>query len=484
MKKFQLFGLIILLLFNSSCKKYLTVEPATETTADKLFASKQGFTDALVGMYIGMRKNYSPGTFMMSTGTDYMANLWYTQSSSGASTNLNYQLAHQNYTDTNVDGALNTVFLNQYNTILNANTLLNALSTQTLLDKNVAGCTQGEALAIRAFVHFDLIRLFGPMPSNPGSKTYLAYVTTVANSNYPYESYSSYMTKLSADLDKAEQLLQAYDPIVKYSNSTLNRTYAAITEYPDLFWYYRQNRMNYYAVLGLQARVKLWMGDKVNAAKYAKMVIGAVDQYGTKQFSFGVRSNLSTKNYVFFTEHLFGLNIESFSDGILSSGSQATQVIQQSKLISDLYQNETADLRYSLFYSNTTSYFTGNASATKKYADLAASTAATPNTNVFSIPMIRLSEMYLIMIECSSLPDANTYYTTYRTAREVAATPLTSVNLQSTLMREYIKDFYAEGQAFFAYKRLGITNMLWSDHTTGEAQYVLPLPSGENGGGQ
>ncbi|PTT00072.1 hypothetical protein DBR11_10905 [Pedobacter sp. HMWF019] len=483
MKKFQLLGLIALLIFTGSCKKYLTVEPATETTADKLFASKQGYTDALVGIYIGMRKNYSPATFLTSSGTDYMAQLWYTQPSTGT-VDLNYQLAHHNYTSTSVDGALNTMFLNQYNTILNTNTLLNALSTQNILETRVAKCTEGEALAIRAFTHFDLIRLFGPIPTNPGSKTYLAYVTTVDNKAYPYESYSSYMTKLSADLDKAEQLLQTYDPIVKYSNSTLNRTYSAIAEYPDYFWYYRQNRMNYYAVLGLQARVKLWMGDKVNAAKYAKMVINAVDQYGTKQFSLGIRSNLSAKNYVFFTEHLFGLNVEEFLDGNTSSGSQASQIIQQAKLITDLYQNETSDLRYSLFYSNTTSAFTGNASATKKYADMAKSTSTSPNTNVFSIPLIRLSEMYLIMIECSSLVEANTYYTTYRTAREVTATPLTDVNLQSTLMREYIKEFYAEGQTFFAYKRLGITNMLWSYHTTGEAQYVLPLPTGETGGAQ
>lgn len=483
MRKFQLFALITLLIFTSSCKKYLTVEPATETTADKLFASKQGYTDALVGIYIGMRKNYSPATFMTSSGTDYMAQLWYAAPAT-STIDLNYQLVHHNYSSTAVDGVLSTMFLNQYNTILNANTLLNALSTQNILDTKVAKCTEGEALAVRAFAHFDLIRLFGPMPNNPGSKSYLAYVTTISNNNYAYESYASYMSKLSADLDKAEKLLLAYDPIVKYSNATLNRTYSAIAEYPDYFWYYRQNRMNYYAVLGLQARIKLWMGDKVNAARYAKMVITAVDQYGTKQFSLGVRSNLSTRNYVFFTEHLFGLNIEEFLDGNTSSGSQASQIIQQPKIITDLYQNETSDLRYSLFYSNVTSAFTGNASATRKYADMAKATSAVPNTNVFSIPLIRLSEMYLIMIECSPLAEANTYYTTYRTAREVTATPLTDVNLQSTLMREYIKEFYAEGQVFFAYKRYGITNMLWSDHTTGEAQYVLPLPTGEAGGAQ
>lgn len=483
MKKFQLFSLLAILIITSSCQKYLTIEPATETTAEKLFSSTQGYTDALVGIYLGMRKNYSPATFLTSSGTDYMAQLWYTPPPT-STTALNYQLAHHNYVSTDVDGALNTMFLNQYNTILNTNTLLNALSTQNLLETRLAKCTEGEALAIRAFTHFDLIRLFGPMPANPGSKTYLAYVTSVNKNAYAYETYLSYMTKLNADLDKAEQLLLTYDPITKYLPTALNKTWAAISEYPDMYWYWRQNRLNYYGVLGLQARVKLWMGDKVNAAKYAKMVIDAVDKNGIKKFTLGTRSNLSARNNVFFTEHLFGLNIEEFIDANTSSGSQASQVIQQSKIINDLYQNETADLRYSLFYSNTTSYFTGNASATKKYADMSKSTATSPNSNVFSVPLIRLSEMYLIMIECSSLADANTYYGTLRKAREVNATTLTDVNIQSILLREYIKEFYAEGQAFFAYKRLGVTDMMWSDHTTGEAEYVLPLPSRETGSGE
>ncbi|WP_162800071.1 RagB/SusD family nutrient uptake outer membrane protein [Pedobacter jeongneungensis] len=483
MKKIQLIGLMFLIMFSSSCKKFLTVEPATVTTADKLFASPQGYTDALAGIYIGMRKNYSPAAFLNSGGTDFMAQLWYYPAAT-ATNGVNYQLAHHLYKSTEVDAALNTMFLNQYNTILNTNTLLNALTTQNVLEERLAKCTEGEGLAIRAFVHFDLMRLFGPIPSNPGSKGYLPYVTTVDKSAYSYDSYSNYMAKLTADLDKAEQLLATYDPISKYSPASLNRTFAAYTEYQQQYWYWRQNRMNYYAVLGLQARVRLWMGDKVNAARYAKMVIDAVDPNGAKKFTFGVRSNLSSRNYVFFTEHLFGLNIENFNDALVSSGSQATQVIQQSKIISDLYQSETSDLRYALFYSISTSYFSGNASSTKKYADLLAATTTVPNSNVFSIPMIRLSEMYLIMMECSSLTDANTYYTAYRTAREVAPITLTETNRQDILIREYIKDFYAEGQIFYLYKRLGITNMMWSDHSTGEAEYVLPLPSREIGLGQ
>ncbi|SCC44508.1 Starch-binding associating with outer membrane [Chitinophaga costaii] len=461
---------VTLLISITGCKKYLTVEPAQETTKDKLFASTQGYTDALVGIYIDMRKNYSPSSFFVNGGVEFMAQLYY----SNKPATLNYELIHHDYTATEADQSLGTTFINQYNVLANINSLLDALSTQTILETRVAKLIEGESLALRAFNHFDMIRLYGPMPGNAGTKTYLPYVTSVTKDAIPYDTYTSYMTKLLADLDKAEPLLQTYDPIVKYAPYSLNTTWASKSEYTSMFWYYRQNRMNYYAVLGLKARVYLWMGDKENALKYALMVINAVNtDNNTKKFSFGVRANLSAKNYVFFTEHLFGLNMTTFDDAGMSSGSQASNVTPQTRTAVDLYQN-IPDLRSSLFYS-VYSYTVGTTcSSTKKYAEMI---AATGNNNPFSVPLIRLSEMYLIASECAPLDEANVYFATYRTAREATSITLTDVNRNSVLLTEYIKEFYGEGQSFYAYKRFGITDMLWSDHSTGEAQYVLPLPS-------
>lgn len=471
MKKLQLFILITLMLSASSCKKWLTVEPKTETTADKLFASTQGYQDALTGVYINLRKNYSPASFMTSGGIENMANLWYTYTVGAAGTDLT---AH-NYTGTLADAAMGGVFINDYNALLNINTLLEALSTQNILDPTVAKLTEGEALALRAFISFDLIRIWGPMPNKIGTKTYLPYVTTKSKANYTYDTYTSYMTKLSTDLDKAEQILKQIDPILKYSNTALNVSSTSITEYKTMFWYYRQNRMNYYGVLGLQARLKLWMGDKTNALKYAKMVVDAVNPDNTKKFTFGTANDANIKNYVYFTEHLFGLNIDTYSDANSAAGRSATIVTQKYK-ITDLYGATSTDIRLNLFYTNT-SLLTGVASnSTRKYADMV---KATGNVNPFSIPLIRLSEMYLIISECASIPEANSYFQTFMAARSSASAPLTDTNRNDLLLNEYIKEFYGEGQAFFAYKRYGTLNMKWSNHTTDEAQYVPPLPTGE-----
>jgi len=476
MKNLKIFLFTILVLGLGACKKYLTVEPAAEVTTEKMFETKEGYVDALTGVYINMRKNYSPASFLINGGIEDMANLYTVVNTTTAS----YMLTQHNYLASLVDDQLNATFLNNYNAIANLNNMLEALSGQTVLEDRVAKVVEGEALGLRAFLHFDLIRLWGPMPSSIGSKTYLPYVTSTSKENYQYDTYQGYMAKLSADLDKAESLLLTADPILKYSNTALNVSTASLTGYKELYWYYRQNRMNYYAVLGLQARVKLWMGDKDSALKYAKMVVDATNTDATKKFTLGTRTNTTVKNYVFFTEHLFGLNLAGgFDDAATASGRFATRYQPQSRILNDLYEN-VSDLRSStaLWYYTTITGVSGTAMTSKKYAEM---TVSTGSTNPYSVPLIRLSEMYLIIAECASLTEANSYYQTFRTSREASYTPMTESNRPSVMLKEYLKEFYAEGQAFFTYKRFGTQNMLWSNHTTGETQYVPSLPSRESG---
>ncbi|HCD92789.1 MAG TPA: hypothetical protein DEQ93_06035, partial [Odoribacter splanchnicus] len=52
--------------------------------------------------------------------------------------------------------------------------------------------------------------------------------------------------------------------------------------------------------------------------------------------------------------------------------------------------------------------------------------------------------------------------------------------LSETLILEYNREFYGEGQAFYAYKRLG-RSKIFGTSTVGSALiYVLPLPKAES----
>ena len=461
---------------SSSCSDWLTIEPKTQTTGEKLFTTVQGYSDALAGLYISMRGNYSPVSFFVGDGTDQLANLYYISPSS-----LNAALPNFDFTNTYADAGIGSMFLQQYKTIANANLLIDALQTQTQLDAKLAKMIEGEALAVRAYMHFDLIRLFGPMPNHIGSKRYLPYVTKVSTEPYTYLAYEDYMKLLQADLDKSEQLLKESDPILNYTNDQLNNSiYNSIEGITDPIWYYRQNRFNYYAILGLQARVSLWLGNNDKAYTYAKKVIEATNSDGSTKFRLGTVSDISAPyyDYTLFSEHLMGEAVENFDDASAFTGRYATNVTDRNKILYNLYESKT-DMRTTMFTS-VYSYSTGSyAYGTLKYHGMKSTDVSSLSAR--SIPLIRLSEMYLIMVETAPIQEANTYFSTFRSARNAEPLELTKANRESTLVTEYTKEFWSEGQCFFAYKRLGLAMLPMSLVSMGESKYILPLPTAETG---
>ena len=98
------------------------------------------------------------------------------------------------------------------------------------------------------------------------------------------------------------------------------------------------------------------------------------------------------------------------------------------------------------------------------------------------VPMLRMSEVYLIAMETSTdLAEVNGWYKTYMVQRNVGtSTDFASLDAVRTWVRaEYCREFIAEGQAFYTYKRAGATTMFGTDRTMGESDYILPLPDTE-----
>ena len=448
MKKINIFVCMFAILWGlSSCTDWLTIQPKTETSKDDMFKTEGGFHDALVGSYILLRNNYEPDANMLMS-LDCMANLWFAPSNSSMG-----DLANHNYRNDDVERALGNIFLNQYQVITNLNLLLSYVDNGVLSSENYA-LNKGEALALRAFLHFDLIRLWGPIPTtvNEGYR-YLPYATRVTLDNYEYSTYSSYTRSLIADLDSAEVLLKRVDPILKYSNTTLNTTSQ-----------YRQNHMNYYAVLALKARVHLWMGNKTEALRYARMVVEAKDPSGALQFKLGGDSDITLRDRVLYNnEQVFGLHIEDFDDAMMAAGYYAS-LYQFTTYINELFGISTddngsdrySDLRGKIWYASTyRSGATTYCRSTRKYDGMSSLDAAGNSAaQAACVPLIRLSEMYLIMMECTELGEANSLYNDFLGRWDLQPVELTANNRASLLETEYLKEFFAEGQMFYYYKRL------------------------------
>lgn len=245
----------------SACNDWLTVVPETTLMPNNLFQTDGGCLQVLTGGYVLMATNiYSPTGIMGGGGVvEEMACTW---------TKDNSLFARHEYDIDNsgLGGQLDRIFEQNYKVVATLNPLIEGCDeNRDKLSEEYYNMVKGEALAIRACLHLDLIRLFGPMPSQVNTATkYLPYVRENSIENYEYYTFADYMNFLLADLNEAEELLAKSDPVLTYPLE-------GSSEYAG-DWTDRKSHFNYYGVLALQARARLWMGDTEGALRYAKMV--------------------------------------------------------------------------------------------------------------------------------------------------------------------------------------------------------------------
>jgi hypothetical protein len=481
--KFIIIGFISLLLM-SSCNDWLTVSPKTEIISEDLFSSEEGFKDALIGIYIQMKNDNAYGAALSMTTIEYLVSNWDTKTRS-----TEQQLSRFKYTDAGVETTFASIYSQEYKIIASINAILDEIDN----DKDLFTTTgmykliKGECLGLRAYCHFDILRLFGPVPTESTSNAILPYVKTVSKIPNSHITYDQFMNELTTDLTQAETLLESVDPIKDYSLNELsrpgqvsgNRKFDPKNDY----FAFRYLRMNYYAVKALQARAYLWFNNTTEAYTCAKVLIDAVNHDGTKKFLLGTAADMAAKDYNLSKEHIFGLydfNLNSkytdlFAKGILKRGSSDYYVKKQ------LYGNTGTDIRESHLWIKITPVVGRNIYTCKKYN--VNTTAPTFAIDDFRrISMLRLSEMYFIAIETAPLGEAQSLWNEFKTARNIKPSTLTSdiVQIQNELIKEYRKEFIAEGQAFYAYKRVNAPKsaILWASYWA-KLNYNIPLPKSE-----
>lgn len=487
------FALVALIL--TGCSDWLDVSPRSSIDGDNLLTSEEGYKQALTGVYTLMAKTdlYGEATSMILP--EALAQHW--TKAPGVTNSkeiLIYNLNNYNYTYSTVETYLETIWKSYYKSIVQLNDVLgNIDETSVKFSNQNKELIKGEAFGLRAFLHLDILRLWGPLPSVNGSTIAIPYVREMTNdvSELVSVSFDEVVARILADLDEAEEILGKYDPLTKYSNDILNDRTHIGSKGPNDDWHFlRQGRFNYYAVLGTKARLYMWIGDKTNAGKYAKKVIEAVNSDNSSKFSLASTSymttDLSKMTYVFFCEHLFGVHTTSmatnaqtlFWDGtpprLSNLSSQMEQVFSEST---------TSDIRYtgSGIWTNS-EINSSNYALCRKY--LGATYLSSNTTFNNRTPLLRLAEMYLILLESLSLEEvkATTYLTDYVSSRGMTAS-LVDVAVESEealarqLEKEYRKEFFAEGQMFYYYKRHETTAFSWPSATiVNPASFVLPKP--------
>ena len=149
-----------------SCSNWLDVTPNTDLPAKELFTTENGFKSALAGLYILMTEEDTYGKNLSFGLTEQLAQM-YDKIPDGTTDRKSVYIYDRETSGAyNTKGVLANTWRAQYNAIANANNLLKWWELNgevVLLDSTVRNMIRGEALALRAFLHFDLLRGWGPM---------------------------------------------------------------------------------------------------------------------------------------------------------------------------------------------------------------------------------------------------------------------------------------------------------------------------------
>ena len=460
MKKI-LYLLIVLVTF-TACEEWLDVAPNTDVPAKELFTTENGFTSALAGLYIVMTDENTYGKNLTFGLVDQLAQLYDYMPDGTQDRNTIYIYDRETSGAYNTKGVLANTWQAQYHIIANANNLLKwwDLNGATVLtDETTRRMVRGEALALRAMLHFDLLRGWGPMEyaNNPKAKSVkcMPYRIVADHEKMPLLPASDIVDNILKDLYEARSLM-SYEKELDLSDPKNSRQY----------------RLNYHAINALLARVYNYAGVKDSAALYATQVI--------KECGL----SLQTSNYndpILSQEVICGLSKHEMRDNLsdyFEAGEKVTTkyylTLSTLNAIFETVGSESEDIR-----AQGTAFHRNNElqnAISLKYID---------NDNEV-IPLIRLPEMYYIA--CEATADANeaaTYINLVRNKRGISKSKDvacdTKENRLNALNKEFRKEFYGEGQYFWYLKAHGIVGSLGHHPEVElvEERFVFPLPDAE-----
>lgn len=473
----------------ASCNDWLDVRPDTEQKDEDQFSSVKGFYDALTGCYMSMAGNAVYGERLTMTNIESLANLWYMPEYHTRYEDVD--LTKHDYTTDYSKSAIKAIYGGLFYVIAQANMIIKHAEAQehVFTDESTRAVILGEAYAIRAFCQLDVLRLFGQLPKGATQRVSLPYSETTSIYEMPaYYGFEAYVEKLKRDVEKAESLLNGNDPVFEHTFKELNGK----ADVNDDHLLYRQSRLNYWAVRALRVRMHLYLGETGEAYRVAKEVIEAEGPDGDRVMEMSGSEDFKAGYKLCPSECLFYLSkydVMSNSTAFLIGGDSETQyrsnyLALKQDMLAKLYEGENtaSHNRYVNCWNKRVRDQFGVmnfVAVSKYYYDEEAK-----NKMLYYqlVPMLRMSEVYLIAIETSEeLSEVNGWYKEYMLAHDVPnSEDFSSLDAMRKYMEtEYRREFFAEGQMFYTYKRMGATSMLWRDGTVAESEYVLPLPETE-----
>lgn len=475
------------LMLLASCTDWLDVEPKNKILDKQAFKTEEAIQVALNGLYLTMANKNIYGS-ELSVNTIELLGQWYMTTEMFSTSYVKelrarYYMANYTYGEDLVKGIAEDIWTAGYNLLINTNLFIEKMEvtgTSVISTAAKKDILHGEALAIRAYMHFDLLRMFGPVYANESKLPAIPYYTKSDAGKQARLSAEEVMSKILADIDLALELLED-DPV---------RTEGVRVgdEYIGDFYAHRNRRMNYYAVAALKARVLMYelsrgSDSTVTTAEVISLIEGILSEIEGDDTKFPwatleQATSQSTPDRIYSSEVLFGIhssNMYSYHSTWFSTDITSTNylVAANSSTIEYMFGSDFTS-KPDWRVKNWITYKNPDYICAYKFARTEEATF-----NYFQ-PLIRKTELYLMLSELkNTVSDLNTV----RQNRGLLDLEPGSTSLATEIHKEFMRETYGEGQLFYFYKRKNMTtirngqngNNLTMDNT----KYVVPIPDSE-----
>ncbi|MBJ6368386.1 RagB/SusD family nutrient uptake outer membrane protein [Snuella sedimenti] len=472
------------LLIFISCDDYLDIQPEDKYLEETVFESEASVQNVINGIYIDLAKKSTYGGHLTMSTVDVLA-----QRYSEPTDNFRYyDLAQYNYGQSGVLDTFDDIWTNMYIRILNINKIIENLDVNIAnIPSERLNVLKGEMFGLRAMLHFDLLRLFGPVYSVNSSDESIPYYNMATTDIQSLLPASEVIDMVLNDLNTSVDLL-ANDPVRTYGK-------IAVSEGDDngnsatgfdgtSFYRFRNLRFNYFSAKALEARVHLYAGNAPEASSAAKAVIDEGLQWFEWVNPDDVISAGTNADRIFSSEVIFALqNVELYDrhDDYFDASINDNNILVTSEArLNEIFEGNLNDYRFAPNWKVPT-----NAAKTYKTFFKFQDVADSDLTFRYMQPLIRMSEMHYIVAETEAdITIATEYLNAVREHRGLPSLDATLIDMPTELLKEYKREFYGEGQLFYYYKRNNMSAIEDGSDTSGQiamddTKYVLPLPESE-----
>lgn len=503
MKRYRLQIMICILpvLFLSACNNWLDVSPEDNIKEEDLFSTGEGYRNALNGVYKALAGEELYGWNLTWGTIDAMGQCYNYERASGAVGDMQYGTSDFNFGHYQSKLVPATIWENAYNAVANCNNIVKNIGdadpemfSSKAREKSMIW---GEALALRAFIQFDMLRTFAPCPEIAKEETYIPYIREYPSLVAKKQTVTECLDHIIADLKEAKKLLWLADSLYDMKDR-----FGSMGAGEKRFMETRGYRLNYYATSGILARVYLYAGQKENAYQEAKAIIDFQDK--DKRFSYTTDYRMSNGNIKAYEDLIAGF----YSTKLVDKDREVNEALDGTRKyflialnIEDIFRGDyTIETENGLKYLKTDDtrlkyqieyyyddYYGQYYYRPVKYREQKGLTYSKVN-NVL-IPVIRMSEIYYIAGEAiyGSNPDeAIDYLVRVKQGRGLRTAAINNLKASITdfssyrdaLIRDARREFLGEGQIFYMYKRLN-EPIPGNKKTITTDKFVMPLPDSQ-----